>query len=121
MLATSADAAARCQNTGNFNSWLIDFKKEALASGISKRTLSEAEPLLSFDQKTIDRDSQQGVFNQTFMQFAYINGIACDVTTPWTDRNVVPYYKGTWANPSRVGSMEDYKRTVSFKNRRYGA
>jgi lytic murein transglycosylase len=70
MLATSANAAARCQNTGNFNTWLADFKKEALASGISKHTMSEAEPLLSFDQKTIDRDSQQSVFNQTFMQFA---------------------------------------------------
>jgi anaerobic selenocysteine-containing dehydrogenase len=34
--------------------------------------------------------------NQTFMQLAHFNGIAGDVTTPWTDRNVVPYYKGTW-------------------------
>lgn len=59
--------------------------------------------------------------NQTFMQFGYLNGIVGDVTTPWTDRNVVPYYKGTWANLRRVGSMEEYKRTVSFKNRRYGA
>ena len=59
--------------------------------------------------------------NQTFMQFGYPNGIVGDVTTPWTDRNVVPYYKGTWANLRRVGSMEEYKRTVSFKNRRYGA
>ena len=59
--------------------------------------------------------------NQTFMQFGYLNGIVGDVTTPWTDRNVIPYYKGTWANLRRVGSMEDYKRTVSFKNRRYGA
>ncbi len=69
-LATSAGAAARCQNTGNFNTWLGDFKKEALASGISKGTLAAAEPLLNFDQKTIDRDSQQGVFNQTFLQFS---------------------------------------------------
>jgi arsenite oxidase large subunit len=58
--------------------------------------------------------------NQTFMQFAHYNGIAGDVTTPWTDRNVVPYYKGTWANLRRVGSMEEFKRSVSFKNRRYG-
>jgi arsenite oxidase large subunit len=59
--------------------------------------------------------------NQTFMQFGYLNGIVGDVTTPWTDRNIVPYYKGTWANLRRVGSMEEYKRSVSFKNRRYGA
>ncbi len=69
-LATSAGAAPRCQNTGNFNSWLTDFKKEALASGISKATLAAADPLLNFDQKTIDRDSAQGVFNQTFLQFS---------------------------------------------------
>jgi arsenite oxidase large subunit len=59
--------------------------------------------------------------SQTFMQFAHYNGIVGDVTTPWTDRNVVPYYKGTWANLRRVGSMEDFKKTVSFKDRRYGA
>jgi arsenite oxidase large subunit len=33
----------------------------------------------------------------------------------------VPYYKGTWANLRRVGSMEDFKKAVSFKDRRYGA
>ncbi len=52
---------------------------------------------------------------QTFMLFAYFNGIQGDVTTDWTDRNVVPYYKGTWADIRRVGTMEEYKRTVSFK------
>jgi arsenite oxidase large subunit len=57
--------------------------------------------------------------DQTFMVFGHINGIQDDVTTTWTDRNIIPYYKGTWANIRRVGSMEDYKRTVSFKSRRY--
>jgi arsenite oxidase large subunit len=56
---------------------------------------------------------------QTFMVFGYVNGIQGDVTTDWTDRNIVPYYKGTWADIRRVGSMEDYKRKVSFKDRRY--
>lgn len=55
----------------------------------------------------------------TFMVFGYVNGIQGDVTTDWTDRNIVPYYKGTWADIRRVGSMEDYKRRVSFKDRRY--
>ena len=57
---------------------------------------------------------------QTFMMFAYDNGVMGDVTTEWTDENVVPYYKGTWADVRRIGSMDDYKRTVSFKRRRYG-
>jgi arsenite oxidase large subunit len=57
----------------------------------------------------------------TFMQFGHYNGIMGDVTTPWTDRNVVPYYKGTWANLRRVGSMEEFKKAITFKDRRYGA
>ncbi len=56
---------------------------------------------------------------QTFMVFGYVNGIQGDVTTDWTDRNIVPYYKGTWADIRRVGTMEDYKRTVSFKSRHF--
>jgi arsenite oxidase large subunit len=57
--------------------------------------------------------------NQTFMQFGYWNGIAGDVVTPWTDRNVIPYYKGTWASIRRVGTVADFKETVSFKQRRW--
>jgi arsenite oxidase large subunit len=57
--------------------------------------------------------------DQPFMVFAYVNGIQGDVTTEWTDRNIVPYYKGTWASVRRIGSMEDYKRTVSFKSRSF--
>jgi len=56
---------------------------------------------------------------QTFMLFGYIRGVAGDVTSPWVDRNVVPYYKGTWATLRRVGSVEDWKQTISFKERRF--
>jgi arsenite oxidase large subunit len=56
---------------------------------------------------------------QTFMMFAYNNGIAGDVVTDWTDENILPYYKGTWADIRRVGSIADYEKTVSFKSRRY--
>jgi arsenite oxidase large subunit len=57
--------------------------------------------------------------NQTFMQFGYFNGIAGDVVTPWTDRNVIPYYKGTWASMRRVGTVSEFKDSVSFKQRRW--
>lgn len=56
--------------------------------------------------------------NQTFMLFGYIKGVAGDVTTAWVDRNVVPYYKGTWGSIRRVGSVDEWKTTVSFKERR---
>ncbi|TRZ67772.1 MAG: arsenate reductase (azurin) large subunit [Rhodocyclaceae bacterium] len=55
----------------------------------------------------------------TFMQFGWNNGIAGDVVTEWTDRNVVPYYKGTWANIRRIGGGENFRKTTSFKSRRY--
>lgn len=55
----------------------------------------------------------------TFMQFGWFNGIAGDVVTDWTDRNFVPYYKGTWASIRRVGGREQFAKTVSFKSRRY--
>jgi arsenite oxidase large subunit len=57
--------------------------------------------------------------DQSFMIFGEPNGVMGDVTTSWTDRNVVPYYKGTWADIRKVGSVEDFKRTVSFKSRRF--
>ena len=71
----------------------------------------------TFAMGYLEPDIKQG---QTFMMFAYDNGVMGDVTTEWTDENIVPYYKGTWAGVRRVGSMDDYKRTVSFKRRRYG-
>jgi arsenite oxidase large subunit len=56
---------------------------------------------------------------QTFMLFGYFNGVAGDVVTDWTDRNIIPYYKGTWADVRRVGTLDEFKRTVSFKNRHF--
>jgi arsenite oxidase large subunit len=55
----------------------------------------------------------------TFMQFGWYNGIAGDAVTNWTDRNIIPYYKGTWANIRRIGGGEQYRRIASFKSRRY--
>lgn len=55
----------------------------------------------------------------SFMVFGYFNGSVGDVVTDWTDQNVLPYYKGTWADIRKVTSMADYKKTISFKSRRY--
>ncbi|HJW54698.1 MAG TPA: arsenate reductase (azurin) large subunit [Burkholderiaceae bacterium] len=56
---------------------------------------------------------------QTFMLFGYIKGVHGHVVTSWTDRNVVPYYKGTWGSIRRVGSVADWKTSVSLKDRRF--
>ena len=66
----SAMAAPRCQNTGNFDAWVAQFKKDALAQGISPKVVAAASPELTFDESVIKRDSGQGVFQRTFLDFA---------------------------------------------------
>ncbi len=64
----------------------------------------------------LEKDIQKG---QTFMLFGWYNGSVGDVVTDWTDENVLPYYKGTWADIRKVSSMPDYRNTISLKSRRY--
>lgn len=68
--AVVADAAPRCRNTGSFDVWMADFKKEALSKGITQRTISAALNGITFDPAIIRRDSGQKVFQQSFLQFA---------------------------------------------------
>lgn len=56
---------------------------------------------------------------QVFMVCMFKEGVMGDVVTEAVDENIVPYYKGTWGNIRRIGKLEDYRRTVSFKNRHY--
>ena len=69
-LSSPTLAAERCRNTANFDQWLAQFKKEALAKGISPKVLAAASPELTFDESVIKRDSGQGVFQRTFLDFA---------------------------------------------------
>jgi lytic murein transglycosylase len=69
-MASPAEAAPRCQNTGNFDAWLAQFKKDALAAGIQPKVLAAAAPEMTFDESVIKRDSGQGVFQRTFLDFA---------------------------------------------------
>jgi membrane-bound lytic murein transglycosylase B len=62
--------AASCSNTGSYERWLEDFKKDAAAQGISPRVIAAATPSMTFDQAIIRRDHGQAVFNQTFLQFS---------------------------------------------------
>ena len=55
----------------------------------------------------------------TFRQLGYDNGVQGDVKTNWTGRNIIPYYKRTWASVRRVGPVADHKKTISFKSRRF--
>ena len=65
-----ADAAPRCRNTGSFEAWLAAFKKDAESQGISRQAIAAALEGVTFDPAIIRRDSGQGVFQQSFIQFA---------------------------------------------------
>jgi lytic murein transglycosylase len=69
-LTGAADAAPRCRNTGSFESWLAGFKQEAATQGISRQAISAALDGVTFDPAIIRRDQGQGVFQQSFQQFA---------------------------------------------------
>jgi lytic murein transglycosylase len=69
-LLASPTLAATCQNTGNFESWLEQFKKDAAAQGISPKIIAAASPYMKFEPRIINRDRAQGVFNLSFLKFS---------------------------------------------------
>jgi lytic murein transglycosylase len=69
-VTTAAAAAPRCQNTANFAAWVEQFKKDAVAQGISAKVVAAAAPELTFDESVIKRDSGQAVFTRTFLDFS---------------------------------------------------
>lgn len=70
VMLTGQALAATCQNTGSFDRWLEDFKKEALANGIKPQVWAAAAPYMKFEQRIVNRDRAQGVFNQSFLKFS---------------------------------------------------
>jgi len=68
--AHSALAAAPCRTGGPYEKWLADFEREAMAQGVSQRTIATAAPFLTYDQKIVYIDRGQRVFTQTFLEFS---------------------------------------------------
>ena len=62
--------AASCHNSGSYEQWLAQFKKDAAAQGISQKVIAAAVPSMTFDAAIIRRDHGQSVFQQTFLQFS---------------------------------------------------
>lgn len=65
-----AKSNPNCRNTGSFDAWLAAFRKEALASGISARTVSRVLDNMTMDPGVIARDRKQGFFAQGFIAFS---------------------------------------------------
>lgn len=62
--------AASCHNGANFDRFLVDVKQQAVAAGVSQRTIAAASPYLVYDQGIVNRDRGQRVFGQLFTEFA---------------------------------------------------
>jgi lytic murein transglycosylase len=54
----------------SFDRFLTDLKQQAIAAGVSQRTIAEASPYLVYDQGIVNRDRGQRVFGQVFTEFA---------------------------------------------------
>ena len=63
--------AAPCgDDSSGFSAWVEDFKPDALAQGISQRTVDSALGNVSYSRATIRLDRNQRVFRQSFEQFS---------------------------------------------------
>jgi lytic murein transglycosylase len=67
--AGSAALAATCPGPAGFPAWLESFKSEAAAAGISPTAIGALDGV-RYDPKVIGADRAQGVFAQSFTQFA---------------------------------------------------
>lgn len=67
---SAAWAQANCSNTGRFETWLAEFKKDALAQGISQSAINAASPYLVFEQRIINIDRSQRFFAQDFLEIS---------------------------------------------------
>ena len=63
-------APPNCRNTGSFEPWLERFRKDAVASGISRETVAAALEGVTLDPSVIARDRKQGFFAQSFLSFS---------------------------------------------------
>jgi lytic murein transglycosylase len=70
LITGAANAAAPCRTSGPYESWLAAFEREAVANGVSQRTVSEVAPYLTYDQRIVNIDHGQRVFTQTFLEFS---------------------------------------------------
>lgn len=70
LLMAGQASAATCRDPAGFEKWLGDIQEEAVAQGISPQAVRTGLAGVTFDQNVINKDRGQGVFKQSFEQFA---------------------------------------------------
>jgi len=63
-------AQPNCRNTGSFEPWLANFKREAAAKGISQAAIAAASPYMVYDQRIVNIDRGQRFFAQNFVEMS---------------------------------------------------
>jgi lytic murein transglycosylase len=61
---------AACHKGASFEQWLDQFKREAVAEGVSQRAIAASAHLMVYDQSVVNKDRGQKVFSQTFLEFS---------------------------------------------------
>ncbi len=70
LIAVSASQASAATCGGNFNSFVKNLKKEAIAKGTARQTVNRFFKTVALDPKVIRMDRAQGVFKMTFTDFS---------------------------------------------------
>jgi len=70
--AAAPQAAGQvCSNNGQgFDQWLAGFKQQAVAQGVSPRTVQTALASITYDAQVVGTDRGQKVFGQSFFEFS---------------------------------------------------
>lgn len=70
LAAAGQVSAATCRDPAGFEKWLGDIRQEAIRQGIAVDAVDAGLAGVSFDPTVIRKDRGQGVFKQSFEQFA---------------------------------------------------
>ena len=68
LLSAAPALAAQCNHPGGFDAFMAEFKKEAVAKGLSQRTLANLNGI-TLDPSVLAADKRQGVFKQSYEEF----------------------------------------------------
>ena len=70
ILMSALPAVAAPCGTGTFETWLEDFKKEAISKGISSTAVQAGLAGVTLDKSVLTRDQSQKMFSQSFEEFS---------------------------------------------------
>jgi lytic murein transglycosylase len=70
LIASPPVSAMECSPTESFGNWLQGMKGDAVAAGVSERTVANVLNGVAYDASIVRRDRARGVFAQSFLQFS---------------------------------------------------